>query len=119
MCVGRSAPVEDGKERQLEDQLNLIMEGLIRAALKKKAWHETLEQQRLEREKLARRREEEVARQRAEDEKIQQWDAWMNAWKKAQDVRAFAMALREASAPIERESKIERWLMWAKVTRGE
>ncbi len=104
---------KDGKERRLEDQLNLILEGLIRAAFKKRAWHAELERQRLAREETARRREEEAARQRVEDEKVQQWDEWMNNWQKAQNVRAFAAAVRAAFQPIEPGSKIEGRLIWA------
>lgn len=37
----------------------------------------------------------------------------MNAWKRAQEVRSFAAAIREALAPIEPGSKIEGRLTWA------
>jgi hypothetical protein len=37
----------------------------------------------------------------------------MGAWKRAQEVRAFVAAARQALAPIEPGSKIEARLTWA------
>jgi hypothetical protein len=89
------------------------MEGLIRAAFKKKAWQAELERLCRDREEQERRRAEEAAMREAEEKRIKQWDEWMNAWEKAQDVRAFVVAMRETLTPVDVDSKIDGWLIWA------
>jgi hypothetical protein len=37
----------------------------------------------------------------------------MTAWKKAQDVRAFATALREKLGPSEKGTETAEWIAWA------
>lgn len=104
---------KDSAKQPLEHRLNDFLVALVEKALQEKKDRErrAIEEQR--RQEAEQRQREEEARQREEDEKIEQWDTWMNAWKRAQDVRAFAAAIREALAPIEPGSKIERRLSWA------
>jgi hypothetical protein len=104
---------KDGKHQRLEQLLNDVTEGLIRAALLAQARRAEREKERLAEEERARRRREEEKRRQAEEEQIKQWDEWMSAWKRTQDVRAFATAIREALAPIETGSKVDGWLIWA------
>ena len=103
----------DRASRRLEDQLNDFLAGLVEKALEEKKDRERRAIEEQHRKEAEQRREEEEARQRREDEKIEQWDTWMNAWKRAQEVRAFVAAARKALAPIEPGSKIEGRLIWA------
>jgi hypothetical protein len=64
-------------------------------------------------EKQRRAWEAEAKREQEEEDRIKQWDEWMAAWKRTNDVRAFAAAIREACTPVEAGSKVEGWLTWA------
>jgi hypothetical protein len=104
---------KDGKHQRLELLLNDVIEGLVGAALLAKQRQAEREKERLAEEERARRRQEVEARRRAEEDKIKQWDEWMTAWKRTEDVRAFAAAIRQELAPIEPGSKVDEWLNWA------
>ena len=105
--------VADTTSRVLEDRLNDFIVKLLEEAYAEKRRREKREKEQLARQEAERIRREEDARAAKEQEKIDQWDQWMSAWKRTQDVRAFAVAIREALAPIEEGSKPAQWLAWA------
>ena len=48
-----------------------------------------------------------------QEKKERQWDEWMTAWAKCQQIRAFAAAVEQAFSPIEPDSRIAEWLVFA------
>src|SRR5581483_39269 len=86
---------------------------LVNAAFEENCRAEQRRKDQLAREEASRRRREEEARAAEEQKKIDRWDKWMAAWKKAAEVRAFASAIREKLGPIEEGSTMARWLGWA------
>ena len=105
--------VTDTDTRVLEDRLNDFIVKLLEEAFAEQHRRQEREKEQLARQEAERLRREEAARQAEEQEKIDQWDQWMAAWKRTQDVRMFATAIREALAPIEEGSKPAEWLAWA------
>ena len=86
---------------------------LVSVALREKAAREARERQQREDEAAeARRRAAEEIR-RKEEEKERQWDEWMAAWAKSQQIRSFAAAVAKAFDPVDPNTKIAEWLTWA------
>jgi hypothetical protein len=103
----------DRQTHVLEDRLNRFVSKLLEKAFEGKRRRAEREKEQLAWQEADRLRREEETRAAKEQEKIEQWDQWMAAWKRTQDVRAFAAAIREALAPIEEGSKPAEWLVWA------
>jgi hypothetical protein len=105
--------VTDTASRVLEDRLNEFIVKLLEEGFAERRRREEREKEQLARQEAERVRREDEARAAKEKEKVDQWDRWMTAWRRAQDVRAFAAAIREALAPIEEGSTLGEWLVWA------
>jgi hypothetical protein len=120
---------KDGESSKLEDQLNRFIAGLVRRAEgvkrerieaeeARKAWEEEerrRQERALRRQKEERRRQEEEARLRALEGEAQ-------AWVRAQQLRAYLGAVRQAAlergSPVIPGSDLERWLTWANGCAG-
>jgi len=107
----------DGKRHRLEYCLNSFIVGLIRAAEKEKI-------KRLEREQKERewREQEEARRKKAEEiqqekERVEQLLKETEAWQKAQQVRIYIEAVKQAAiqknGSINTCSDLDNWLKWA------
>jgi hypothetical protein len=107
----------DGKKHHLEDLLNSLIIGLIRAAEQEKV-------KRLEREQRERewREQEEARRRRAEEirqekEKVERLLREAEAWQRAQQVRTYIEAVKQAAIQkhgfINAGSELDNWLKWA------
>jgi hypothetical protein len=107
----------DGKKHRLEYCLNSFIIGLIRAAEKEKV-------KRLEREQSERewREQEEARRKKAEEiqqekERVEQLLKEAEAWQKAQQVRTYIGAVKQAAiqknGSISTGSDLDNWLKWA------
>lgn len=103
----------DTNTHVLEDRLNQFMVKLLENAFQDKRHRDEREKRERAQAEADRLRREDQARAAEEQKKIDQWDQWMTAWKRTQDVRAFAAAIREALAPIDEGSKPAEWLTWA------
>ena len=107
----------DGRRQRVEDKLNSFLVSLykIAAAAKVRRKEKEEEEQRLQEtrkiEDEKRRREEE---ERARREHLM---AEVGAWHRAEQIRAYVEAVREAvvqrSGPIESGSREEAWMAWA------
>src|SRR3989304_3384590 len=106
----------DGKRHRLEYCLNSFIVGLIRAAEKEKI-------KRLEREQKERewREQEEARRKKAEEiqqekERVEQLLKETEAWQKAQQVRIYIEAVKQAAiqknGSINTCSDLDNWLKW-------
>jgi hypothetical protein len=106
----------DGKKHQLEDLLNSFIIGLIRAAEKEKI-------KRLEREQRERewREQEEERRRKAEKiqkekERLERLLREAEAWQKAQQIRTYIEAVKQAAIQkygfINTGSELDNWLKW-------
>jgi hypothetical protein len=107
----------DGKRQRLEDCLNSFIVGLVVAAeVKAKVVAERDEWWRRWEEERRRRLEAEHKREE-ERQRIEQLEAWTEAWTKADRIRRFIAAVRESSAqevnapPV---MPLAEWLSWAK-----
>jgi hypothetical protein len=107
----------DGKKHRLEDLLNSFIIGLIGAAEQEKV-------KRLEREQKERewREQEEARRRKAEEiqkakEKVERLLREAQAWQKAQQVRTYIEAVKQAAIQkhgyINTGSELDNWLKWA------
>lgn len=105
--------LNDSDATAVEDRLNHFIVKLLEKAVMRKNQHDENEARRQAWAEQERLRREEEAREAEEQKKIDQWDQWMTAWKRCQDVRAFATAIREKLSPIEEGSKVAGWLVWA------
>jgi hypothetical protein len=94
----------DGERRQVEDCLNEFLEALVDAALIDARHRQQRERQRLEREEQQRQRRE-------EEDRIKQLDEWLHLWRRTNEVRAFAAALRAATGKS-RSERIAELLQW-------
>jgi hypothetical protein len=109
----RHDELKDTPHHPLENALNRFIVRLVRVAVREKAAREARERRQREDEAAEARRRVEEEKRRKEEEKERQWDEWMAAWAKSQQIRAFAAAVGAAFDPIDSKSEIAEWLTWA------
>ncbi|VTT98784.1 Uncharacterized protein OS=Kordia algicida OT-1 GN=KAOT1_19457 PE=4 SV=1 [Gemmataceae bacterium] len=106
----------DGQKR-LEDVLNAVVVGLVRAAEAIKAACEEQDRRERERKEQERQRQESEKRQRQEAARAQDFEQKLAAWERAGRVRDFVAAARAAAiardGPIVPGSELDRWFAWA------
>jgi hypothetical protein len=107
---GLQATWTDTKTQRIEDRMNDIVVGFVRAAAK-------IRQENIEREKRhrayeeARRQEEERRKKRQEElERFEGLKKKVSRWRQAEEIRAYVAAVR-GSGDLEEER--ERWCEWA------
>jgi len=121
---GRRRRYADSSRLPIESLLNAFIVCLYRTAEDIKAERKRLDELRLQREEEERRRQEwEQLRQqkleeiRQEQERVQSLLDQAASWRKSQDVRRYAHALRDAliarHGQIEDDSGAAQWLAWA------
>lgn len=107
----------DGKTMQLEACLNAFMVGLLKAAEALKARRLQREQEALARLEAERRRQEEEQKRQEELARRQSLLKEAESWTKAQQLRAYLSAVKEAlikkHGVIQQGSKADQWLTWA------
>jgi len=107
----------NGDDGRLEEQLNSIVIGLIRAAYEASEWR--LEKERRDREwrEEQLRREERERLRREEEKRVRDLFKHVDLWKKSQQLREFLEAFRIAyifkHGKIEPGTKVDAWLRWA------
>lgn len=107
----------DGKTMQLEACLNAFIVGLLNAAEALRARRLQREQEALARLEAERRRQEEEQRRQEELAKRQTLLKEAENWTKAQQLRAYLSAVKEAlikkHGAIQQGSTADQWLAWA------
>lgn len=116
-CDGARCNWSDGKKQRLEHCLNAFVAGLIQAAVRKQAHDLAWERQRQLWEEERRQREEQERLRREEESKFQALEQAVANWHRANQIRAYADAVRqtatECKSAIDEESELGRWLAWA------
>jgi hypothetical protein len=102
----------DRRRQRLEETLNEVLEGLIRAALLELERQAQRERERAEREKAEKRRAEAELRRREERARARRFDALIDAADDYDRATAFLTRLREAIGPVVEDSDLGRWLGW-------
>ncbi len=114
---GQQKSWSDGKTMQLEACLNAFIVGLLKAAEALKARRRQREQEALARLEAERRRQEEEQRCQEELAKRQTLIKEAENWTRAQQLRAYLSAVKEAlikkHGVIQQGSKADQWLTWA------
>lgn len=115
----RKETVRDGKHGPVEDRLNDVVGGLIRAALAEKDYRAQQERERLER--LERERLHAIAKQRARDARarVKRFEQLMDAVDHHKRLVRFAAELRHAIGDVAPSSELSRWLEWIDSHVGE
>lgn len=114
----------DRSDRRVEQFLNSFVIGLIRTAEAVKVERFNIEIRRKEREQQERRRQEEEQRRRAEERQRQEEETHLRrleaeaaAWVKAEQIRAYVAAVKEAAqrdaGAVVPGGELERWVAWA------
>jgi hypothetical protein len=113
----------DRSDRKVEQFLNSFIVGLVRAAEAMKEKRADNEKRRREQEEQERRRQEEKQRRREEErlrqieeERFKKLEAEVAAWNKAEQIRAYLVAVRaaqEKAGGITPGSDLDTWLKWA------
>ncbi len=114
----------DRKDRLVEQFLNTFVVGLVRAAEAVKQDRVDAEKRRREFDEAQRRRHEEELRRREderrqqeEDARCRQLDAQVASWWKAEQIRAFVAAVRDAclqrNGNVTPGSELDQWMEWA------
>jgi hypothetical protein len=105
--------------RNVEACLNTFIAALIKVAEQEKADRIKAEQQKRYWEEQDRIRKEEARRAAEEKARRDDLDAKASAWRKSQRLREYISAMEDAAArkfgQIDPESKLEKWLAWAKL----
>jgi hypothetical protein len=107
----------DGKEEQLEQRLNGVVESVLVAAAEEKA--RRLDRERREREWKVTEKQREKARLREALERalVQELEKRVGAWQTSAQLRAFAAAIEQRVLLDGDEQEIERlghWLTWVR-----
>lgn len=96
----------DGKKQRLEGCLNSFILGLAGAALRIRAEREEREAREREWEERRRVEEEQPRRKEEEDRRRTILEAAMKCWREAEEVREFAMRIKETQASGQKEGGI-------------
>jgi hypothetical protein len=110
---------KDGKTAgPIEGRLNLILTRLVEAVGKARAVRRKQEADRRRWEEQERLRREQVERERAERARVEKLLAEAEAWRRANDLRAYIAAVEEQASdrepPTDASPELARWLTWAR-----
>lgn len=103
----------DGKRHRLEQLLNDVIEGMVRAALLEHDRQAARERERLAAEESARRKAEVERRRQQERARIRHLEELMIAADQFDRARAFMSRLRDAVGDTAPDSDLGQWLRWA------
>jgi hypothetical protein len=105
----------DAKVQRLENLIPDVVAGLIRTAVSLRRQEE--EHNRREADEQRREREREQLRKdiKKEEEKLQEFQEWIEGWDKADRMRRFIAAYEEKSRswPAEKQMQYKAWVEWA------
>jgi len=106
----------DGKQQRVESCLNSFVITLIKAAPAIKIARTKEQREREERAAEEKRRHEYQEWKYEEDKRIRRLDEQLAAWKRAEEVRGYAMsvegAIVKARGCVDEASELGKWLLW-------
>ena len=110
----------EAPSRPLEELLNKLIIGLVRAALGVKRQRADADRRELERQEEERKRQEEARRfeeaeqrWREEEGRVERLVRLEKVWSRNTRLRELVTRIREAVGEVEPQSELEDWLTWA------
>lgn len=111
---GTRSTWSDTKRRPLEKRLGLFVASLRQVASAVARRRREQEEARRRREAFEKVRAEKLRLIREEEERLEQLNAWVDAWHSSQRIRAHVEAVREAATARDSlDAELERWIAWA------
>ncbi len=105
----------DAKVQRVESRIADFVAGLMRSALVQRRREEKRKRDEAEKERRARERAQLQKDIQEEEEKLKEFDHWMDAWERAERMRRFIAAYVEKSSSwsAEKQPKYKAWIEWA------
>lgn len=105
----------DAKVQRVESRIADFVAGLMRTAVAQRRREEKRKRDEAEKERRARERAQLQMDVQQEEEKLKEFDDWMDAWERAERMRRFIAAYAEKSSSwsVEKQPKYKAWIEWA------
>ena len=105
----------DAKVRRVESRIADFVAGLMRTAVAQRRREEKRKRDEAEKDRRARERVQLQKDVQQEEEKLKEFDDWMDAWERAERMRSFIAAYAEKSSSwsVEKQPKYKAWIEWA------
>jgi hypothetical protein len=105
----------DAKVQRVENLLADFVAGLMRTAIALRREEEERKQREAEQQKRAHEREQLRKDIQEEEKKLEQFNAWADAWERAERLRRFIAAYAEKSRSwgVEKQPQHDAWIKWA------
>jgi len=105
----------DAKVQRVESRIADFVAGLMRTAVAQRRREEKRKQDEAEQQKRAQERAQLQKNIQEEEEKLKQFNYWMDEWERAERMRKFiaAYAQRTSSWRPEKQPKYKAWIEWA------
>ncbi len=105
----------DAKVQRVESRIADFVAGLMRTAVAQRRREEKRKRDEAEKDRRARERAQLQKDVQQEEEKLKEFDDWMDAWERAERMRRFIAAYAEKSSSwsVEKQKKYKAWIEWA------
>lgn len=105
----------DAKVQRVESRIADFVAGLMRTAVAQRRREEKHKRDEAEKDRRARERAQLQKDVQQEEEKLKEFDDWMDAWERAERMRSFIAAYAEKSSlwSVEKQPKYKAWIEWA------
>jgi hypothetical protein len=105
----------DAKVQRVESRIADFVAGLMRTAVAQRRREEKRKRDEAEKDRRARERVQLQKDVQQEEEKLKEFDDWMDAWERAERMRSFIAAYAEKSSlwSVEKQPKYKAWIEWA------
>jgi hypothetical protein len=105
----------DAKVQRVESRIADFVAGLMRTAIAQRRREEKRKRDEADKERRARERAQLQKDVHEEEEKLKEFDDWMDAWERAERMRRFiaAYAGKKNSRSVEKQPKDKAWIEWA------
>lgn len=105
----------DTKLQRVESRVADFVAGLMRTAIAQRRREEKRKRDEAEKDRRARERAQLQKDIQEEEEKLKEFDHWMDAWERAERMRRFIAAYAEKSSSwsAEKQPKYKAWIEWA------
>ncbi len=105
----------DAKVQRVESRIADFVAGLMRTAVAQRRREEKRKRDEAEKDRRARERAQLQKDVQQEEEKLKEFDNWMDAWERAERMRSFIAAYAEKSSSwsVEKRPKYKAWIEWA------
>jgi hypothetical protein len=112
---GQRTRWSDAKVQRVENVIADFVAGLMRTAVALRRQEEERKRREAEQQRRAQEREQLRKDIQAEEQKLQQFNQWVDDWERAERLRRFIAAYVEKtrSWPAEKQPKYKAWIEWA------